>query len=94
MSGPSPESGAAAGSGRGPAQHPSRMPLSRLSRASVLRAVGVVVITATISVAAACSNEDTVDAVPPPWPTATQSPDGPQGVPASQPSDSAPTNGD
>ncbi|WP_347351678.1 hypothetical protein [Intrasporangium sp.] len=47
------------------------MPLTRLSRDSVLRAAGVVVITAAVSIAAACSNEDTVDTVPPPWPTPT-----------------------
>lgn len=49
------------------------MPLGRVSRASVLRAVGVVVITATVGIAAACSDEDTVDTIPPPWPSPTSS---------------------
>jgi hypothetical protein len=47
------------------------MPLSGLSRAGALRAAGVVVITAVVSMAAACSDEDTVDTIPPPWPNAT-----------------------
>lgn len=54
-----------------------------MSRASWLRAIGVVVITGTITLAAACSEEDTVDTVPPPWPTRTATPDGPDGVPRS-----------
>lgn len=60
---------------------PSRMPPGSLSRATVLRAVGVIVITATITIAAACSDEDTVDTVPPPWPTPTHTTSGPRGVP-------------
>lgn len=61
------------------------MPPGSLSRASILRAVGVLVITATVTIAAACSDEDTVDTVPPPWPTPTQRAthmsEGPRGVP-------------
>jgi hypothetical protein len=49
----------------------SGMPLGRVSRAGVLRAVGVLVITATVGIAAACSDEDTVDTIPPPWPSPT-----------------------
>jgi hypothetical protein len=49
------------------------MSLGRVSRASVLRGVGVVVITAAVGIAAACSDEDTVDTIPPPWPSATTS---------------------
>lgn len=47
------------------------MPLSGLSRAGALRVAGVVLITAVVSIAAACSDEDTVDTIPPPWPNAT-----------------------
>lgn len=47
------------------------MPLTRVSRAAALRAAGVVLITALVSIAAACSSEDTVDTIPPPWPNAT-----------------------
>jgi hypothetical protein len=47
----------------------------------VLRGVAVVVITATITLAAACSDEDTVDTIPPPWPIRTTEPDGPAGPP-------------
>jgi cytoskeletal protein RodZ len=49
------------------------MPLGPVSRVGVLRAVGVVVITATVGIAAACSDEDTVDTIPPPWPSSTSS---------------------
>lgn len=63
----------------------SRMPLSSLSRVSILRAAAVVAITGLLWGLAACSDEDLVDTVPPPWPTSTvEGPvDGPQGVPAS-----------
>ncbi|HET8594734.1 MAG TPA: hypothetical protein VFM07_05760 [Intrasporangium sp.] len=47
------------------------MPLTGPSRARVLRATGVVLITAVVWGAAACSDEDTVDTIPPPWPSAT-----------------------
>lgn len=47
------------------------MPLTGLSRAGALRAAGVIVITAVVWLAAACSDEDTVDTIPPPWPSAT-----------------------
>ncbi len=47
------------------------MPLTRLSRASVLRAAAVVLITTLVGVVAACSDEDTVDTIPPPWPSPT-----------------------
>lgn len=47
------------------------MPLTGLSRAGALRAAGVILITSVVSIAAACSNEDTVDTIPPPWPNAT-----------------------
>lgn len=49
------------------------MPLGRVSRASLLRGAGVVVITTIVWAAAACSNEDTVDTIPPPWPSPTSS---------------------
>jgi hypothetical protein len=48
------------------------MPLGPLPRASVLRGVAVVVITGTITLAAACSDEDVVDIIPPPRPNPTQ----------------------
>ena len=54
-----------------------RMPLGRLPRASVLRGVAVVVITATITLAAACSDEDVVDTIPPPRPNPTSATEGP-----------------
>lgn len=57
----------------------------RPSRETWLRIVGVVVITATITVAAACSDEDTVDTVPPPWPTPTVTPGGSTGIPGFTP---------
>lgn len=47
------------------------MPLGPLPRASVLRGVAVVVITGAITLAAACSDEDVVDTIPPPRPNAT-----------------------
>jgi hypothetical protein len=47
------------------------MPLTGPSRAGVLRASGAVLITAVVWGAAACSDEDTVDTIPPPWPSAT-----------------------
>lgn len=50
------------------------IPVTRETR---LRAAAVVAITGAIAVAAACSSEDTVDTVPPPWPTRTSTPDGP-----------------
>lgn len=59
-----------------------RMPPRRVSRENVLRGVAVAVITAAITLAAACSDEDTVDTVPPPWPTRTTTPDGPPKPPA------------
>ena len=65
------------------------MPSARVSRESVLRAVGVTLITAAITLAAACSDEDTVDTVPPPWPTRTTTPDGP---PQPTPTEPAPTS--
>ncbi len=66
------------------------MPPGRLSSESVLRAAAVTLITATIVLAAACSDQDTVDAVPPPWPTRTTTPDGPP-RPPSQPTPTAPS---
>ncbi|MGO4602422.1 hypothetical protein [Terrabacter sp. 2YAF2] len=67
------------------------MPSARPTRASVLRAVAVTVITATIAFAAACSDEDTVDTIPPPWPARTTTPDGPP-RPPSVPTTPAPTS--
>ncbi|MDN5795429.1 MAG: hypothetical protein L0H79_06715 [Intrasporangium sp.] len=73
------------------------MPLTRISRAGVLRVTGVLVITAAVSIAAACSDEDTVDTIPPPWPTPTirsldDEPQAPTGARAPTPSGtSAPT---
>ena len=49
----------------------SRMPLGSLSRAGALRATAVVVITASVWAAAACSDEDVVDTIPPPRPNRT-----------------------
>ena len=69
------------------------MPSARVSRESVLRAVGVTLITAAITLAAACSDEDTVDTVPPPWPTRTTTPDGPPQPPSQPtPTEPAPTS--
>lgn len=49
------------------------MPLGSLPRATVLRGVAVVAVTAAVTLAAACSDEDTVDTIPPPWPGSTTS---------------------
>ena len=51
-----------------------------MTRESWLRGAAVVAITAVVTLAAACSDKDTVDTVPPPWPTRTSTPAGP-GVP-------------
>ena len=66
------------------------MASARVSRESVLRAAAVTLITAAITLAAACSDEDTVDTVPPPWPTRTTTPDGPP-QPPSQPTPTEPS---
>ncbi len=58
------------------------MPSARTSRETLLRAAAVTLITATITLAAACSDEDTVDTIPPPWPTRTTTPDGPPRPPS------------
>ena len=58
--------------------------MPRATRESWLRAAAVAVITTAVTLAAACSDEDTVDTVPPPWPTRTVTPDGPPGPPAEQ----------
>jgi hypothetical protein len=50
----------------------------------------VALVTATVTLAAACSDEDTVDTVPPPWPTRTTQPEGPQGPPKPTPTTSRP----
>ena len=47
------------------------MPLGSFPRAAVLRGVTVFVITATVWSAAACSDEDVVDTIPPPRPNRT-----------------------
>jgi hypothetical protein len=52
-----------------------------VSRESWLRGLAVAVITGTVTLAAACSDEDTVDTIPPPRPSRTTTVDGPQGVP-------------
>lgn len=65
--------------GRGPARPATT---ARVSRESWLRGLAVAVITATVTLAAACSDEDTVDTIPPPRPSRTTTVDGPQGVPA------------
>ena len=53
----------------------------RPGRDTWVRAAAVAVITAAVTLAAACSDEDTVDTIPPPWPTRTTTPDGPPGPP-------------
>jgi hypothetical protein len=58
------------------------MPLGRLPRESVLRGVAVVVITASVALGAACSDEDVVDTIPPPRPNRTTTVEGTQGVPS------------
>lgn len=58
------------------------MPSARVSRATVVRAAAVAVITGALTLAAACSDEDTVNTVPPPWPTQTTTPDGPPRPPS------------
>jgi hypothetical protein len=60
-----------------------------VTRATWVRAAAVTLITATITLAAACSDQDTVDTVPPPWPTRTTTPDGPP-RPPSQPTSTTP----
>lgn len=50
-------------------------------RATSLRVLGVVAITTVITLAAACSDQDTVDTVPPPWPTRTVKAPGPTPTP-------------
>jgi hypothetical protein len=57
--------------------------------ATWVRLAAVTLITATITLAAACSDQDTVDTVPPPWPTRTTTPDGPPRQP-SQPTPTTP----
>jgi hypothetical protein len=47
------------------------------SRASLLRGAAVVAITASVTLAAACSDEDVVDTIPPPRPNHTRTSDGP-----------------
>ena len=59
---------------------PRRLP--QPTRESWLRFAAVAVITTAVTLAAACSDEDTVDTVPPPWPTRTVTPEGPPGPPA------------
>ncbi len=62
-----------------------------MTRATWLRAAAVTVITATVTLAAACSEQDTVDTVPPPWPTRTTTPDGPtEAAVAADPDDLGP----
>jgi hypothetical protein len=62
-----------------------RARLPRAARETWLRIAGVAVITTAVTLAAACSGEDTVDTVPPPWPTRTVTPEGPPGPPAQAP---------
>lgn len=62
----------------------------RPNRSTWLRAAGVAAVTATITLAAACSDQDTVDTVPPPWPTRTLQPEGPANVPGSTAGTAAP----
>jgi hypothetical protein len=52
-------------------------PFRRVPRSSLLRGTAVVVITGAISLAAACSDEDLVDTIPPPRPQHTMTDDGP-----------------
>lgn len=56
---------------------PSGMPLGRLARtrslSSVARFAAVVAITGSVTLAAACSEEDVVDTIPPPRPDRTSS---------------------
>ncbi|GAA6524819.1 hypothetical protein IDVR_06140 [Intrasporangium sp. DVR] len=47
------------------------MPLGALTRAQFLRATAVATITGSIWAAAACSDEDVVDTIPPPRPNRT-----------------------
>ncbi|MEO7447525.1 MAG: hypothetical protein ABI336_04565 [Humibacillus sp.] len=56
-----------------------------MTRESWLRGAAVVAITAVVTLAAACSDKDTVDTVPPPWPTRTSTPAGPGVPPVSTP---------
>lgn len=58
-------------------------PPRRVSRSSLLRGTAVVVITGAISLAAACSDEDLVDTIPPPRPQHTMTDDGPMVGPPS-----------
>lgn len=57
--------------------------LQRVPRSSLLRASAVVAITATITLAAACSDEDLVDTIPPPRPQHTMTDSGPMVGPPS-----------
>ena len=68
------------------------MPSARVSRESALRAVAVTLITAANTLAAACSDEDTVDTIPPPWPVRTTTPDGPPQPPSVSTTTPAPTS--
>jgi hypothetical protein len=56
-------------------------------RESFLRGGAVVAITASLTLAAACSDEDVVDTIPPPRPNHTRTTDGPM---VSIPSSTAP----
>ncbi len=53
------------------------MPLAALPRARAIRGVAVVVITGSVALGAACSDEDTVDTIPPPRPGHTTTLEGP-----------------
>lgn len=54
-----------------------------MTRETLLRGAAVVAITASVTLAAACSDEDVVDTIPPPRPQHTLSDTGPQvGPPA------------
>ena len=56
------------------------MPPGWLPRAGVVRGVAVLVITGSVALGAACSDEDTVDTIPPPRPGRTTTIEAPQGI--------------
>jgi hypothetical protein len=69
-----------------------RRSVSSVPRTSLLRGAAVVGITASITLAAACSDEDVVDTIPPPRPQHTQTGDGPPVGPPSSTETPAPTS--
>ncbi len=63
-----------------------------MTRETLLRGAAVVAITASVTLAAACSDEDVVDTIPPPRPQHTLGDTGPQVGPPSSTEEPTPTS--